>query len=259
MATTTGRRLKHWGWGFEDQQPSHEDVQAAATGAREHLGFEPADVERPVPLERVELPPPRLEPPASLEPDLPPGPLRARRPRLRQVLPRRGARLPRALRPPAGRGGAPARRGRARGGAGLVRRGGRRGDPVRRRHQRGGRRGASAAGRLRRCGHGGPEGAGPRARGRSGLARGAHPGRRHRPGPRGPAARARPDPPPLPAVVRVLHARRLGGHARRRPLRHARHPHRRSRGVGAGDHAARRVGEPAAARARAPGRARTGC
>ena len=60
------RRRKFWGWGFEDQQPAHEEVEAAAAGAREHLGFGPAEVERPVRLEDIELPPPRLEPPASL-------------------------------------------------------------------------------------------------------------------------------------------------------------------------------------------------
>ena len=60
------RRRKFWGWGFEDQQPPHEQVEAAAAGAREHLGFGPAEVERPARLEDIELPPPRLEPPASL-------------------------------------------------------------------------------------------------------------------------------------------------------------------------------------------------
>ena len=60
------RRRKFWGWGFEDQQPSHEQVQAGGAGAREHLGFVPAEVERPVRLEDIELRPPRLEPPASL-------------------------------------------------------------------------------------------------------------------------------------------------------------------------------------------------
>ena len=62
----TTRRRKHWGWGFEDQQPPADQVEAAAAGAREHLGFAPAHVERPVPLDAVELSPPRLEPPASL-------------------------------------------------------------------------------------------------------------------------------------------------------------------------------------------------
>ncbi|HYN91793.1 MAG TPA: FAD-binding oxidoreductase, partial [Thermoleophilaceae bacterium] len=62
----TGRRRKFWGWGFEDQQPPHEQVEAAAAAAREHLGFPPGVVERPVRLEDLELPAPRLEPPASL-------------------------------------------------------------------------------------------------------------------------------------------------------------------------------------------------
>ena len=60
------RRRKHWGWGFEDQQPSPEAVEAAAAGAREHLGFAAAEVERPVPIDDIDLPSPRLEPPASL-------------------------------------------------------------------------------------------------------------------------------------------------------------------------------------------------
>ena len=60
------RRRKHWGWGFEDQQPSPEEVEAAGAGARQHLGFAPADVERPVALDDVELPPSRLDPPPSL-------------------------------------------------------------------------------------------------------------------------------------------------------------------------------------------------
>jgi alkyldihydroxyacetonephosphate synthase len=41
-------------------------VAATAAAARAHLGFEPAEVEQPVPLEAVELPAPRLAPPASL-------------------------------------------------------------------------------------------------------------------------------------------------------------------------------------------------
>jgi len=61
------RRRKFWGWGFEDQQPPQEQVEAAAAGAREHLGFPPADVERPVELGDVELRSPRIAPPASLE------------------------------------------------------------------------------------------------------------------------------------------------------------------------------------------------
>jgi alkyldihydroxyacetonephosphate synthase len=66
MHTATERRRKHWGWGYEDQQPSHEQVEEAAAGIRSHLGFTPLEAERPVPLPDVELPPPRLEPPAAL-------------------------------------------------------------------------------------------------------------------------------------------------------------------------------------------------
>ena len=68
MATTTERRRKHWGWGFEDQQPPHEEVERTAAGIREHLGFGAEEVERPVRLEAVELPDPRLSPPQPLDP-----------------------------------------------------------------------------------------------------------------------------------------------------------------------------------------------
>ena len=60
------RRLKHWGWGYEDQQPPHDEVEAAARGLREHLGFGSAEVEGPVPLDDVTLRPPRLDPPEAL-------------------------------------------------------------------------------------------------------------------------------------------------------------------------------------------------
>ncbi len=53
---------KFWGWGREDRQPPPEFGAAA----REQLGFRPCDVEEPVRVEDLELPPPRLEPPASL-------------------------------------------------------------------------------------------------------------------------------------------------------------------------------------------------
>jgi alkyldihydroxyacetonephosphate synthase len=62
----TTRRRKHWGWGFEDEQPSRAEVERAAAGMREHLGFPADDVERPVALEDVRLPEPRLRAPAAL-------------------------------------------------------------------------------------------------------------------------------------------------------------------------------------------------
>jgi alkyldihydroxyacetonephosphate synthase len=62
----SGRRRKFWGWGFEDQQPPPAEVEQAGRAARAHLGFGPAEVERPPPLEAIELPPPRLQAPSSL-------------------------------------------------------------------------------------------------------------------------------------------------------------------------------------------------
>jgi alkyldihydroxyacetonephosphate synthase len=66
VAVAANRRLKHWGWGYEDQQPPAADLREAAAGIRAHLGFEPAEAELPVALEEVDLPAPRLAPPAAL-------------------------------------------------------------------------------------------------------------------------------------------------------------------------------------------------
>ena len=60
------RRRKHWGWGYEDEQPSADDLRAMAGGLGEVLGFGGREVEEPVPLEAVELAAPRLEVPAAL-------------------------------------------------------------------------------------------------------------------------------------------------------------------------------------------------
>ena len=45
------RRLKHWGWGFEDQAPSQAELGEAAAGIRELFGFG-GEPQAPVPLER---------------------------------------------------------------------------------------------------------------------------------------------------------------------------------------------------------------
>jgi alkyldihydroxyacetonephosphate synthase len=60
------RRRKHWGWGFEDEQPSPEQVRAAAGGLATHLGFPSVEVEDPVGLDAVRLRSPRVVAPAAL-------------------------------------------------------------------------------------------------------------------------------------------------------------------------------------------------
>ena len=54
------RRLKHWGWGYEDQAPSTIELEQAAAGIRERFGFG-GEPEQPVPLDSVELRPSRLK------------------------------------------------------------------------------------------------------------------------------------------------------------------------------------------------------
>jgi alkyldihydroxyacetonephosphate synthase len=60
------RRRKHWGWGFEDQQPSPAQVRAAAPSLAAHLGVELKEIEDPVALGEVVLAPPRCAPPREL-------------------------------------------------------------------------------------------------------------------------------------------------------------------------------------------------
>ena len=61
----SGRRLKHWGWGYEDQAPSKAELEQAAAGIRERLGFG-SEPEYPVPLDAVEVRASRLKAPGDL-------------------------------------------------------------------------------------------------------------------------------------------------------------------------------------------------
>ena len=239
------RRLKHWGWGYEDQAPSRTQLEEAAAGIRERLGFG-GEVEEAVPLDEVEVRAPRLKAPAGSRGPLQRREVRAGLARARQVLratssaasgassrtrptwsprPRDESEIEVVLSWCESEGAAVIPFG---GGTSVV----------------GGVEGAARRAAVRQ-----PRPAPPRpgARGRPRVAGGADPGRGDGPAARGPAARARPDPAPLPAVLRVLDPRRLDRDPGRRPLRDPLHPHRRPGRVGAGDHPARNLGEQAAA------------
>jgi alkyldihydroxyacetonephosphate synthase len=60
------RRRKHWGWGFEDEQPSPSHLREQAAAIASHLGFGHVEPEQPLPLAQVRLSKPRLKPPADL-------------------------------------------------------------------------------------------------------------------------------------------------------------------------------------------------
>ena len=248
LARCTARR-KHWGWGYEHEQPSPAELRDAAAFLAGHLGFGSASPSRRWRCRRSRCPAPRLSPPPRAGRDLPAGSTTSGRgtPTAAPIATScaaSGAQFehpPDVVAPPARRGGAD--RG-ARVGAG--RRRGR--DPVRRRHQRRRRRRA----RRRPTRFTGVVTIDLRALDRvlevdpvslsARIQAGAT-----RPAAGGAAARARPDPAPLPAVIPVRHARRDDRHPRRRPLRHPLHPHRRPGGVGPGADPGGRVGVPAAA------------
>jgi alkyldihydroxyacetonephosphate synthase len=59
------RRRKHWGWGYEDEQPSPSELRATASFAAQRLGFGSAMPAQP---RDFSLPAPRLTAPASLGP-----------------------------------------------------------------------------------------------------------------------------------------------------------------------------------------------
>jgi alkyldihydroxyacetonephosphate synthase len=60
------RRLKHWGWGYEQQQPTLEAQRQTGELAAQHLGLAFEQLEQPVALEQLELSSPRVRPPAQL-------------------------------------------------------------------------------------------------------------------------------------------------------------------------------------------------
>jgi alkyldihydroxyacetonephosphate synthase len=60
------RRRKHWGWGYEDEQPSVAELAQQGAAAVAYLGFGQAEIEMPVPLEHVQLAAPRIHPPQEL-------------------------------------------------------------------------------------------------------------------------------------------------------------------------------------------------
>ncbi|HEX3735075.1 MAG TPA: FAD-binding oxidoreductase, partial [Solirubrobacterales bacterium] len=60
----TERRLKHWGWGWEDQAPTAAQLGEAAAGIRERFGFG-GEVRAAVPLAEVEVRAPRLKAPEA--------------------------------------------------------------------------------------------------------------------------------------------------------------------------------------------------
>ncbi len=62
------RRLKFWGWGYEDGGPTAEQQQRLAALLAARFGLDSVEIEAPPRLEDVHLRPPRLAPPAALAP-----------------------------------------------------------------------------------------------------------------------------------------------------------------------------------------------
>jgi alkyldihydroxyacetonephosphate synthase len=61
------RRRSHWAWGYEDELPAGTQLRDTAELIAAATGFGlPAELEEPVPVERLRLPEPALAPPAAL-------------------------------------------------------------------------------------------------------------------------------------------------------------------------------------------------
>jgi alkyldihydroxyacetonephosphate synthase len=66
LAGVSGRRRKHWGWGYEDQQLSPAQLHASAATLAAQLEIALGEVEQPVALESLQLPAPRIQAPPAL-------------------------------------------------------------------------------------------------------------------------------------------------------------------------------------------------
>ena len=62
-----GEGRPHWGWGDASRALDRSTLEALAPEVRRRLGFGGEPIEDPVPADRVELAPPRLRPPESLD------------------------------------------------------------------------------------------------------------------------------------------------------------------------------------------------
>jgi alkyldihydroxyacetonephosphate synthase len=60
------RRRKHWGWGYEDEQPSVAQLRQQAAAVVAYLGFGEGEPEMPKQLAELELDEPRLQAPSRL-------------------------------------------------------------------------------------------------------------------------------------------------------------------------------------------------
>ena len=120
MAVAAKRRLKFWGWGYEDQQPPPDELRQAGRRDPRPPGLRAGRSRAPDRARGDRSARAQAVPAGRSRADLLVRGARAPHPLVRQGLPRRRPRLPRPAGPPAGRGGAAARRAR---GGGRARRG----------------------------------------------------------------------------------------------------------------------------------------
>ena len=66
LAAVSGRRRKHWGWGYEDQQLSPAQLRDSAQTLAAHLEIPLGEVEQPLALESLQLRAPRIQAPSAL-------------------------------------------------------------------------------------------------------------------------------------------------------------------------------------------------
>ena len=62
-----GKRRKFWSWGYEDEGVSGDEIEVMAERVKDRLGLENIEVKKTPTIDDLELAPPRIKIPASLE------------------------------------------------------------------------------------------------------------------------------------------------------------------------------------------------
>jgi hypothetical protein len=92
-ATLPVGKRKFWGWGLEGEGLGRVELEQLGATFADRFGIEGVRIQAPPRAEELELRPPRLSPPSSLEAAFSADAVRSRGPHLRQIVSRSRARV----------------------------------------------------------------------------------------------------------------------------------------------------------------------